>query len=64
MHLCRTHSGTTLLSYGYRKPPYGIRVVPTLILECNGKIIEHYIGVTRPEILEADLNKAAESCTE
>ena len=43
---------------------YGIRVVPTLILECNGKIIEHYIGVTRPEILEADLNKAAESCTE
>jgi thioredoxin 1 len=43
---------------------YGIRVVPTLILECNGKIIEHYIGVTRPEILEADLNKAAESCSE
>jgi len=41
---------------------YGIRVVPTLILECNGKIIEHYVGVTRPEILEADLNKAIEAC--
>ncbi len=41
---------------------YGIRVVPTLILECDGKIIEHYVGVTRPEILEADLNKAIESC--
>ncbi len=41
---------------------YGIRVVPTLILECDGKIIEHYVGVTRPEILEADLYKAIESC--
>ncbi|MDD1720395.1 MAG: thioredoxin family protein [Euryarchaeota archaeon] len=41
---------------------YGIRVVPTLILECNGKIIEHYVGVTRPEILEADLSRAIESC--
>ncbi|HYA60664.1 MAG TPA: thioredoxin [Candidatus Acidoferrum sp.] len=41
---------------------YGIRVVPTLILECNGKIVEHYVGVTRPEVLEADLTKVIESC--
>ncbi|MDO8684767.1 MAG: sialidase family protein [Armatimonadota bacterium] len=28
-HLCLTDKGTTVLSYGYRRPPYGIRVWPS-----------------------------------
>ena len=29
MHLCATSSGATILSYGYRRPPYGIRAWPS-----------------------------------
>jgi sialidase-1 len=29
MHLCTTRSGATILSYGYRRPPYGIRAWPS-----------------------------------
>ncbi len=29
MHLCVTSSGTTLMSYGYREKPFGIRVLPS-----------------------------------
>jgi sialidase-1 len=29
MHLCTTKSGATILSYGYRQPPYGIRAWPS-----------------------------------
>lgn len=29
MHLCLTHSGTTIMSYGYRVEPYGIRLLPS-----------------------------------
>jgi sialidase-1 len=29
MHLCATQSGATVLSYGYRQPPYGIRAWPS-----------------------------------
>ncbi len=30
MHLCVTSRGTTLMSYGHRNPPYGIRVMPSI----------------------------------
>jgi sialidase-1 len=29
MHLCLTSRGTTLMSYGYREKPFGIRVLPS-----------------------------------
>ena len=29
MHLCLTSKGTTLMSYGYREEPFGIRVLPS-----------------------------------
>ena len=37
---------------------YGIHAVPTLVIEKNGAIFKKYVGVTRPEVLEKDLNEA------
>ncbi len=35
---------------------YGIHAVPTLILEKDDKPVKRYVGVTRANVLEADLN--------
>lgn len=35
---------------------YEIRAVPTLVLEKDGVPLKRYIGVTRGQVLEADLN--------
>ena len=37
---------------------YGIHAVPTLVIERNGAIFKKYVGVTRPGVLEKDLNEA------
>ena len=37
---------------------YGVHAVPTLMIEKNGAIFKKYVGVTRPEVLEKDLNEA------
>jgi len=35
---------------------YGIRAVPTLIIERDGEVVHRYVGVTRKSVLEEDLN--------
>lgn len=37
---------------------YTIHAVPTLILEKDGALFKRYVGVTRANVLEADLNAA------
>jgi thioredoxin 1 len=37
---------------------YGIRAVPTLVIEKNGSVLKKYVGVTSKSILEKDLEKA------
>jgi thioredoxin 1 len=37
---------------------YGINAVPTLVIEKNGAIFKKYVGITRPDVLENDLNMA------
>jgi len=37
---------------------YTIHAVPTLILEKDGALFKRYVGVTRANVLEADLNSA------
>ncbi len=37
---------------------YGIQAIPTLLIEKDGKIFKKYVGVTKSNVLEADLNEA------
>ena len=37
---------------------YTIHAVPTLIIEKDGVLFKRYVGVTRANILEADINMA------
>ncbi len=37
---------------------YTIHAVPTLILEKDGTLFKRYVGVTRANVLEADINAA------
>ncbi|MCD4843817.1 MAG: thiol reductase thioredoxin [Methanosarcinales archaeon] len=37
---------------------YGIQAIPTLVIEKDGKIFKKYVGVTKSEVLETDLNEA------
>lgn len=37
---------------------YTIHAVPTLILEKDGAVFKRYTGVTRANVLEADINAA------
>jgi len=37
---------------------YGIQAIPTLVIEKDGKIFKKYVGVTKSNVLEADLNEA------
>lgn len=37
---------------------YGIHAVPTIVIEKDGEIYKKYVGVTRANILEKDLNEA------
>lgn len=37
---------------------YAIHAVPTLVIEKDGAIFKKYVGVTRANILEADLKEA------
>ncbi len=37
---------------------YTIHAVPTLILEMDGALFKRYVGVTRANVLEADINAA------
>ncbi|MBE0523636.1 MAG: thioredoxin fold domain-containing protein [Methanosarcinales archaeon] len=37
---------------------YGIHAVPTIVIEKDGEIYKKYVGVTRPNVLEKDLNEA------
>ncbi len=37
---------------------YTIHAVPTLILEKDGTLFKRYVGVTRANVLEADINSA------
>lgn len=39
---------------------YGIRAVPTLIIERDGEVVHRYVGVTRKSVLEEDLNTLLE----
>ncbi|MCK4938333.1 MAG: thioredoxin family protein [Methanosarcinales archaeon] len=39
---------------------YNISAVPTLVLEKDGEIFKKYIGITRADVLEADLKSALE----
>jgi len=39
---------------------YTIHAVPTLILEKDGTLFKRYVGVTRANVLEADINSALE----
>ncbi len=35
---------------------YGIKAVPTLIIEKDGTLFKRYTGVTRENVLEADIS--------
>ncbi|MCZ7393069.1 MAG: thioredoxin [Candidatus Methanoperedens sp.] len=37
---------------------YTVHAVPTLILEKDGALFKRYVGVTRANVLEADINTA------
>ena len=37
---------------------YGIQAIPTLVIEKDGEIFKKYVGVTKSNVLEADLNEA------
>lgn len=37
---------------------YAIHAVPTLVLEKDGVLLKRYVGVTRANVLEADINVA------
>jgi thioredoxin 1 len=37
---------------------YGIHAVPTIVIEKDGEIYKKYVGVTRANVLEKDLNEA------
>ena len=37
---------------------FTIHAVPTLIIEKDGSVFKRYVGVTRANVLEADLNAA------
>lgn len=42
---------------------YGVIAIPTILIECNGKIIQQFVGVTGADKLGEALDKALESCT-
>jgi len=41
---------------------YAVYSVPKFVLECNGKAIERWLGITTQQMFKSKLNKAIESC--
>lgn len=41
---------------------YGVIAIPTIIIECKGKIVQQFVGVTRPDKLREALDRALEDC--
>jgi len=41
---------------------YSVMAIPTIIVECEGRIIQQFVGVTRAEKLVEALDRALESC--
>jgi len=37
---------------------YGVRSIPTLVIEVDGKIVKQFVGLTQADTIEAALNEA------